>query len=103
MELPDAIRRKIEIPPQSIGKGGVADASLYRRFAAAGFQALSCSPSLASFAWDDTSFIRYREEAMLARLTPDEAVVWETAKQAALAAGVLFTTNPFHCVMGYVP
>ncbi len=103
MELPDAIRRKIEIPPQSLGKGGVADASLYRRFAAAGFRALSCSPALASFAWDDTSFIRYREEAMLARLTPEEAAVWDTAKQAALAAGVLFTTNPFHCVMGRVP
>jgi len=103
MDLPDAIRRKIEIPPQSIGKGGVADASLYRRFAAAGFQALSCSPALASFAWDDTPFIRYREEAMLARLTPDEGAVWEAAKQASLAAGVLFTTNPFHRVTGRHP
>jgi ubiquinone/menaquinone biosynthesis C-methylase UbiE len=103
IDLPDAIRRKIEIPPQSIGKGGVADASLYRRFAAAGFQALSCSPALASFAWDDTPFIRYREEAMLARLTLEEAAVWDTAKRASLAAGVLFTTNPFHCVTGRHP
>ncbi len=103
MDLPNPIRRKIEIPPQSIGKGGVADASLYRRFAAAGLQVLSCSPALASFAWDDSSFIRYREEAMLARLTSEEAAVWDAAKRASLAAGVLFTTNPFHCVAGRNP
>ena len=39
LDLPEAIRRKITPPPQSVAGSGVADASLYRRMRRAG-----CSP-----------------------------------------------------------
>ena len=72
MDLPEAIRRKIEIPPQSVGPRGVADHSLYRRMGAAGFETLTCFPALAAFADPDGLFWRYREEGMLSRLSADE-------------------------------
>ena len=41
--------------------------------------------------------------AMLSRLSADENAVWHEASRVALEAGVLFTTSPFHCVVGRRP
>jgi hypothetical protein len=103
LDLPEDMRRKVETPPQLIAPGGVADESLYHRMASAGFEALICFPSLASFAYQDTPFFRRREEDMLARLSAEEATVWGAARCVALDSGLLFTTNPFHCVVGRKP
>ena len=42
LELPAEIRAKAEIPPQSVGPGGVADASLYARMRRAGLVGSAC-------------------------------------------------------------
>ena len=103
MDLPEAIRRKIEIPPQSVGPHGVADHSLYHRMGAAGFETLTCFPALAAFADPDGLFWRYREEGILSQLSAEENGVWHEASRVAREAGVLFTTSPFHCVVGRRP
>src|SRR5437868_348101 len=46
LDLPEAIRRKITPPPQSVAGNGVADSSLYRRMRRAGLEDLTCFPSL---------------------------------------------------------
>jgi ubiquinone/menaquinone biosynthesis C-methylase UbiE len=103
VHLPEAIRSKIETPPQSVAAGGVADHSLYRRMGAAGFVSLTCFPTLACFDQRDEDFLRYREEAALSRLDAEETEVWHEASRKARAAGVLFVSNPFHRVVGRKP
>ena len=46
LALPAAIKAKAEIPPQSVGPGGVADASLYSRMRRAGLVDLRAFPAL---------------------------------------------------------
>src|SRR5204863_6688180 len=46
LDLPEALRRKITPPPQSVAGNGVADASLYRRMRRAGLTDLVCFPFL---------------------------------------------------------
>ena len=103
LDLPEPVRRKVNIPPQSCGSRGVADASLYPRMRAAGFEALTCFPALVSFDRPDGPIWRYREDHVLSRLTDAETSVWHTATNAARAAGLLFMANPLHRVVGRKP
>jgi ubiquinone/menaquinone biosynthesis C-methylase UbiE len=98
--LPESIQRKIETPPQLVSPGGVADRSLYRRMAEAGFEILDCFPVIATFTGLADTFGRFFEERMLSRLDPDEAAVWRRAAAAARADGSLFATMTHHCVVG---
>ncbi len=102
-DLPAAILRKIEPPPQLIGPKGVADRSLYRRMAAAGFDIAACFPAQAAFLGLTDSIGRYFEERMMSRLDPDEAAIWLKAAAAGRADGTLFVTAPHHCVVGIKP
>lgn len=102
-DLPAAILRKIEPPPQLIGPKGVADRSLYRRVAAAGFKIAACFPAQAAFLGLTDSIGRYFEERMMSRLDPDEAAIWLGAAEAGRADGTLFVTAPHHCVVGIKP
>lgn len=101
--LPPDLRRKAEVPPQSVAARGVADASLYARMRRAGFEGLRCFPSLVTFDNPDGPIWGYREDHVLAQLTEDEAVVWHGAVQAARDNGLLFMANPMHCVVGAKP
>jgi SAM-dependent methyltransferase len=100
LDLPPAIKRKVEIPPQSVGRAGVADASLYARMRQAGFGALRCFPSLVTFDNPDGPIWRYREDHVLSQLTEEETRTWRGATRAARQAGLLFMANPMHCVVG---
>jgi hypothetical protein len=71
--------------------------------AAAGFERLTCFPMLVSVASGEGPFFRYLQGNVLSRLTPEERPVWEAARQAALEAGLLFSTNPHHCAVGRRP
>ena len=102
-DLPEAILRKIEVPPQLIGPKGVADKSLYRRMANAGFKIATCFPAQAGFVGLTDSIGRYFEERMMSRLDPDEAAIWLRAAEAGRADGTLFVTAPHHCVVGIKP
>jgi ubiquinone/menaquinone biosynthesis C-methylase UbiE len=103
LDLPEALRLKVVIPPQSVGPRGVADASLYRRMAAAGFEALTCFPALVTFDHPDGPIWRYREDHILSQLTDAETEVWRTATTTAREAGLLFMANPLHRVVGRKP
>jgi SAM-dependent methyltransferase len=100
LSLPPELKRKVETPPQSVGARGVADASLYPRMRQAGFQDLSCFPSLVTFDHPDGPIWRYREDHILSQLSDAETVVWRTATAAARDAGLLFMANPVHCAVG---
>ena len=103
LDLPEAIRQKTAIPPQSVGRTGVADASLYPRMRRAGFQALQCFPSLVTFDNPDGPIWRYREDHAVSQLTQQEAAVWRDAAAAAHRDGLLFMANPLHCAAGTKP
>ena len=103
LDLPDALRRKANVPPQSVGPRGVADASLYRRMRAAGFAALTCFPTLVTFDHPEGPIWRYREDHVLSQLTDAETEIWHDATQAAREAGLLFMANPLHRAVGRKP
>lgn len=103
LDLPETIRRKVDIPPQSVGARGVADASLYRRMGRAGFTDLRCFPSLVTFDAPDGPIWRYREDHVLSLLSAEERPVWQAAVARARSEGLLFMANPLHAVVGTRP
>jgi SAM-dependent methyltransferase len=103
LELPPDLKRKVEIPPQSVGTLGVADASLYGRMRRAGFTKLSCFPGLVTFDNPDGPIWRYREDHILSQLSDAEMAVWRAATGASRDQDLLFMANPMHCVVGTKP
>lgn len=101
--MPDSIQRKMVVPPQSVAAKGVADASLYRRAQAAGLGDLVCFPSLVTLDRPDGSIWRYREDHLLASLSPDETATWRASRNDAQSRGLLFMAHPMHCVVGRKP
>lgn len=100
LELPPDLRRKAEVPPQSVAPAGVADASLYRRMQQAGFHDVTGCPALVTFDSPDGPIWHYREDHLMAQFTDDEAADWRRATEAARADGLLFMANPLHCAVG---
>ncbi len=100
LTLPGTLRQAVEIPPQSVGGKGVADASLYPRMRAAGFDRVTCFPSLVTLDRPEGPIWRYREDHVLAGLSPEDTVLWRAATQAARADGLLFMAHPMHCAVG---
>jgi SAM-dependent methyltransferase len=103
LDLPEPIRRKVNVPPQSVGPRGVADASLYPRMRAVGFEALTCFPTLVTFDQPDGPIWRYREDHVLSQLGAAETETWRAATRAAREAGLLFMANPLHRAVGRKP
>ena len=90
-------------PPQSVAAKGVADASLYRRARMAGLGDLTCFPSLVTLDRPEGPIWRYREDHLLAQLSPQESAAWRIAREAADEQGLLFMSHPMHCVVGHKP
>jgi SAM-dependent methyltransferase len=103
LDLPESLRRRVAIPPQSVGPRGVADASLYRRLGEAGFEALTCFPALITFDRPDGPIWRYREDHVLGGLDVAETELWHEATAKARRDGLLFMANPLHRVVGRKP
>jgi len=103
LDLPEAIRRKITPPPQSVASNGVADASLYRRMRRAGLEDLTCFPTLVTLDRPDGPIWRYREDHVLSLLGPEELAIWHDARAKAEADGVLIAAHPLHCAVGRKP
>lgn len=103
LDLPEALLRKVNVPPRSVGPRGVADASLYRRMRAAGFENLTCFPAFVTFDHPDGPIWRYREDHVLSQLTDAETGLWHAATAAAREAGLLFMANPLHRAVGTKP
>ena len=100
LDLPEPLRASVEIPPQSVGAKGVADASLYRRMKAAGFGTVTCFPSLVTLDRPDGPIWRYREDHVLSGLSPEDTGIWHAATGATRADGLLFMAHPMHCAVG---
>lgn len=101
--VPDDVKRIANVPPQSIGKGGVADARLYAMLTEAGMADLIPFPSLMTIDDPGGSVWRYREDAVLADLAPQQRTVWEAARDEAAAAGLLFQAQALHCAVARKP
>jgi SAM-dependent methyltransferase len=103
LKLPPAIKTKAEVPPQSVGAGGVADASLYARLRRAGLDAVTGFPALVTLDDPDGPIWRYREDHVLSQLSPAETAVWQAARAAALAQGTFMQAHALHCAVGKKP
>ena len=100
LELPDALRARAETPPHSVGRRGVADASLYRRMRAAGFVDVVGMPALVTFDRPGSPIWRHREDHVLSQLSPAETETWHELSKAARRDGVLMMANPLHVAIG---
>ncbi|MGE0415512.1 MAG: class I SAM-dependent methyltransferase [Acetobacteraceae bacterium] len=100
LHLPETLRRKVDVPPQSVGARGIADASLYRRMQGAGFRNLTCFPGLVTFDRPGGPIWRYREDHVMTQLTREEIAIWQSATAAAARDGLLFMANPLHAAVG---
>ncbi len=103
LDLPEPIRRKVEMPPRSIAPAGVADRSLYRRMREAGFVDLVCFPSLVTLDRPGGPIWRNREDHVLSLLSADELRAWHAERDRAEAEGLLFMAHPLHCAVGAKP
>lgn len=103
LDLPVELRAKAALPPQSVGVGGVADASLYSRLRRAGLVDVVAFPSLVTLDRPDGPIWRYREDHVLSQLTPAETAVWRAARTAAVAAGSLMQAHALHCAVATKP
>jgi SAM-dependent methyltransferase len=103
LTLPEAILRKVETPPHSVGPAGVADRSLYRRVRDAGFVDLVCFPVLVTLDRPGGPIWRNREDHILSQLSLEELRVWHAERDRAAAEGLLFMAHPLHCVVGTKP
>ena len=102
-EIGATIRTKVTPAPQSVGRGGVADASLYRRMRRAGLADPVCFPFLVTLDRPDSPIWHYRENHVLSLLTADELGIWQTAREAARADGVLLGAHALHCAVATKP
>jgi len=100
VRLPAEIEAKVEIPPQSVAPGGIADASLYARMRRAGLVDLKAFPALVTLDAIEGPIWRYREDHVLSQLSLAETAVWRAARDAAAVQGLLMHAHPFHCAVG---
>jgi SAM-dependent methyltransferase len=103
LELPAAISAIANVPPQSVGPGGVADASLYIRMRQAGMVDLCAFPTLITLDQPEGPIWRYREDDVRSRLSPEDAIAWSDARANAARHGVLVQAHALHCAVGTKP
>lgn len=103
LDLPSELRAKASVPPQSVGAGGVADRSLYRRMRRAGLVDLRAFPSMITLDRPEGPIWRYREDAVLPLLSVEETDVWRQATAAAARDGVLMQSHVLHAAVGTKP
>jgi SAM-dependent methyltransferase len=103
LALPAGIRAKAEMPPQSVGPGGVADASLYARMRRAGLVDLVAFPALVTLDEPEGPMWRYREDHILSQLSLAESAAWRAARLAASEQGLLMQAHALHCAVARKP
>jgi SAM-dependent methyltransferase len=106
LPLSPALRSKADRPGffGDVTAGSCADASLYRRFHAAGLTELTCFPQLVAITSTfEPSRLADMEQRLLTTLTAEEAAEWREAVAPAKAAGTFFLVSPHHCAVGTKP
>jgi ubiquinone/menaquinone biosynthesis C-methylase UbiE len=106
LPISSSLRTKVD-RPGLIGAGvaaaGCADASLYRRFHAAGLTGLRCFPQLVAMTPTEVSVFTIFQQQILATLTAEEADEWRSAAAQAQAVGTFFIATGHHCAVGTKP
>jgi SAM-dependent methyltransferase len=106
LPLSAAVRAKADQPGMlsgGVAAAGCANASLYRRFQAAGLTRLTCFPQFAVLSPAEVSRITIIKQRILATLVDDEAAEWRSAVAQAEADGTFFIAAPYHCAVGTKP
>ena len=103
LDLPEAILRKVTVPPHSVAPRGVADRSLYRRMREAGLVDLVCFPTMVTLDRPGGPIWRNREDHVLSQLSAQELPIWEAERDRAAQDGLLFMAHPLHCAVGTKP
>jgi SAM-dependent methyltransferase len=103
LDVPQSLRDKLERPPYSVARNGVADRSLYRRMRRAGLVDLVCFPMLVTLDRPGGPIWRNREDAVLSLLDPDELPLWQRLRAEAASEGLLLMAHPLHCAVGRKP
>jgi ubiquinone/menaquinone biosynthesis C-methylase UbiE len=101
-----ALRAKVNTPGligAGVAAAGCADASLYRRFHAAGLTELRCFPQFVAITPTEVSRFTISEQQILAMLTAEEAAEWRSAAAQAEAEGTFFIATGHHCAVGTKP
>jgi ubiquinone/menaquinone biosynthesis C-methylase UbiE len=101
-----SLRTKVNRPGMTgsgVAAAGCADASLYRRFYAAGLTGLKCFPQFIAITPAEASRFAIVQQQILATLTEEEAAEWRSAVVQAEAQGTLFITSALHCAIGTKP
>jgi ubiquinone/menaquinone biosynthesis C-methylase UbiE len=86
-----------------VATAGCADASLYRRFHAAGLTGLRCFPQLVAMTPAEVSVFTIFQQQILATLTAEEAAEWRSAAAQVEAEGTFFIATGHHCAVGTKP
>jgi SAM-dependent methyltransferase len=100
------VRAKADRPGMASGgvaAAGCADASLYRRFRAAGLINPTCLPQFAVLGPGEISRIAITKQRILAALSAAEAAEWRSALARAETDGTFFIAAPYHCAVGTKP
>src|SRR5204862_6416668 len=88
----------------SAAQVGSADASVYRRFHAAGLIDTTFFPQLVAVTPEiELARLAGFESQIVATLTAGEMTEWQRAAAAAKSAGTFFIASPFHCAVGTRP
>jgi ubiquinone/menaquinone biosynthesis C-methylase UbiE len=101
-----SLRAKVDRPGltgSGVAAAGCADASLYRRFHAAGLIGLKCFPQFIAITPAEVSRFTIVQQQILATLTAEEAAEWRSAAAQAEAEGTFFITSALHCAVGTKP
>lgn len=106
LSLSAATRAKTDRPGLvnvGVAAAGCADASLYRRFRAAGLTELNCFPQLVNVTPADRSRFPIAQQRILADLAAPEAAEWRAAAVQAEVDGTFFFAAGHHCAIGTRP
>lgn len=98
-----AIKEKVEAPVPSVGEGGCADASLYRRFGKSGLTDLRLFPTTMTVRDPDGYAWKYYEPYIYSLLSEDEVAQWHAAKAQAIADRSIMLARWLHCAVGTKP
>jgi len=103
--LSPALRAKVDGPgfvgAAATDQAGCADASLYRRFSAAGLTNLTFFPQLVAITPGiEPARLASFESQIIAGLTAEETAEWHASAAAAKADGTFFIASPIHCAVG---
>ena len=98
-----AIKEKVEAPVPSVGEGGCADASLYRRFGQSGLVDLKLFPTTMTVSDPDGYTWKYYEPYLFSMLDEAETAEWHAAKAQAIADRSILLARWLHCAVGTKP